>query len=630
MTIATPGDRVEVSIIVPVYNGSETLRACVDSLLALESAAARTEIICVDNSSKDDSWQILESYGSRIIRLRESWKGAGPTRNAGVRAAHGILLAFVDCDCVVHPRWLRLLLEPLRAGTANVTGGPIRALPGSGAIEKFGDEIHDQRRAVEESRPPYVASANFATSADWYRKVDGFDARWLRGQDSDFSFRLARAGARFAYADGATVWHKNQDTLFGLAREGFRHGYYGTELRLVHEKLIRDYRRNLGPIQPVAADPGAAAELPDWQRRLLRLVYAAGKESGRLLNQHRKPRSVFRGHPDAVLERPKDSQPCATIVMPLLRQVDEWLEQAVLSAVRQTVSVEVIVVTSPFTPESNRRVLAALEPRFGNLRVVERPPGKRFAGAINHGIALASTDRIGLLLTDDWLALDCVEKCLFTHVDIVSTAMDFYGADGRTELKELRRSDLWRRYLACADNFERANFLEHFFLIRREAIIGAGGVDETIGDTPGVDDLDLIWNLLDRGATVQLVDEPLYHYRDHSGERLTTRKHDEMRETYSRILRKHGIEGEALEAQVESAARWFGQPISVVFDATRPQAAVKAKRGGTPLWRRLLQLDPLLPARWIYRQLLPYDTRVALHERVMTLLGLRRGGGQQP
>ena len=631
MTLDRPGERVEVSIIVPVYNGQATIRACVDSLLALDSDGVLTEIICVDNGSKDASWQILESYGDCISRLQEAWRGAGPTRNAGVRVARGNWLAFVDCDCVVHPDWLKLLLSPLQSGAADVTGGPIRTLPGSGAIAKFGDQIHDQRSAIEQSRPPYVASANFATSADWYRRIDGFDARWLRGQDSDFSFRLARAGARFAYADGATVWHKNHNTLFGLAREGFRHGYYGTELRRVHEKLIRDYRRrNPEPIPPAVPDSGAAAELADWQRGLLRRVYLAGKHAGRFLNRHKRPPSVFRGHPDTVLERPKGPGPCATIVMPLLRQVDEWLKQSVLSAVQQTVPVEVIVVTSPFTPESNRHVLAALEPRFRNLRVVERPHGKRFAGALNHGISLANTDRIGFLLTDDWMALDCVEKCLFSHVDLVSTAMDVYAEDGRTELKQLNRTDVWRRYLACTDNFERASFLGHFFLIRREAILLAGGVDETLGDTPGVDDLDLIWSLLEHGATVQLVDEPLYHCRDHAGERLTTRTHDEMRETYSRILRKHGMEGEALEERVEAASRWFGQPLSVVYEAMRPPTVepLKSKTRKTPLRQRLLRLDPLFPARWVYRQALPYDTRVAMHERLMILLG-RRGGNRQ-
>ncbi len=302
--------------------------------------------------------------------------------------------------------------------------------------------------------------------------------------------------------------------------------------------------------------------------------------------------------------------------MPLLRQVDAWLEQAVLSAVTQTVPVEVIVITSPLTPESNLRVLAGLAQRFQNLRIAQRPDGKRFAGALNHGIALASADRIGFLLTDDWLAPDCVEKCLAADADIVSTAMDFYASDGVTELTRLRRSGLTERYLACANDFERASFLEHFFLLRREAVLLAGGVDETLGDSPGVDDLDLIWTLLERGATVHLLDEPLYHYRDHAGERLTTRKGEEMRETYTRILRKHGLAGTELEECVENAARWFGQPVSVVFEALHPPVPEAKKAPARP--------DLLYPLRWIYRRILPLESRHSIHNFVMKQRGYRQ------
>ena len=96
----------------------------------------------------------------------------------------------------------------------------------------------------------------------------------------------------------------------------------------------------------------------------------------------------------------------ATIVVPLLRQVDEWLDQSVRSALAQSVATEVIVVRSELTPASNLRVLDRLARSYPNLVVMlEDPPGS-FPGAIDKGIRAARADRVGLLLSDDWLERD--------------------------------------------------------------------------------------------------------------------------------------------------------------------------------------------------------------------------------
>ena len=111
------------------------------------------------------------------------------------------------------------------------------------------------------------------------------------------------------------------------------------------------------------------------------------------------------------LELRMDSQFAATIVIPLLDQVDEWLRQCVRSALMQTVRCEVVVVLSPITRQSNLDLLAALKLEFHNLRVLPRET-MGFPGAINAGFKAASADRIGLLLSDDWLDPRAVEVCL--------------------------------------------------------------------------------------------------------------------------------------------------------------------------------------------------------------------------
>jgi len=252
----------------------------------------------------------------------------------------------------------------------------------------------------------------------------------------------------------------------------------------------------------------------------------------------------------------------ATLVLPLLSQRDEWLRQAVESCLRQTVACAVLVITSPRTPEGNLRTLAELAAREPNLRIIERPPGAAFAGAINHGFRLARTERVGLLLTDDWLEPTTVEKCLPFTADIVATARAGHDANGRQTL--WRTAADAQRYARFTTDQERASYIGHFFLMRREAMLAAGGVDPDIGLT-GADDYDLPWTMLERGATVHLVNEELYHVRDHADERLTLRDQESQIRDLRRLLAKHGVDPQEIERLVVAKKKWYGAPVHQVI-----------------------------------------------------------------
>jgi len=224
---------------------------------------------------------------------------------------------------------------------------------------------------------------------------------------------------------------------------------------------------------------------------------------------------------------------------------------------RQTVASEVIVVTSPRTPPSNHRVLADLEQQYQNLRVLLRPPNKAFAGALNAGIWAASATRIGFLLSDDWLDNTVVEECLRISSDIVSTGVKLYAADGRTSLGEIALN--MDEYSALSTLEAKANYLKYFFLFTREKLFEVGGVDETVGLT-GPDDFDLIWTLLEHGATVSVHSRPLYNCRDHFGQRLTMRKRSRQTLDLLKILDKHGIQGEERRRIIAKHSIAYGRP----------------------------------------------------------------------
>lgn len=89
----------KISVIVPVYNGAEFLRPCVDSILA--QSFCDLEIILVDDGSTDESPEICDWYASqdkRVICIHQANAGAAAARNCGLKAAAGEYIAFVDSD----------------------------------------------------------------------------------------------------------------------------------------------------------------------------------------------------------------------------------------------------------------------------------------------------------------------------------------------------------------------------------------------------------------------------------------------------------------------------------------------------------------------------------------------------
>ena len=282
-----------VSVIVPVRNGARTLGPCLTSVLGSDFPATRFEVIVVDNGSTDGTANVLRDFSGRVRVVHEARRGAAAARNAGLAAAEGTLVAFTDADCEVDSHWLGQLTGPLVDGEATVAGGRILAFADANTVARFGERIHDHRRAIEYFRPPYLITMNMAVTMEAMRGVGGFDERFLRGEDVDVSWRLLQAGVRLEYVDEAIVHHRNRDTLFSLAREAWQHGYYGVKVTHMHraylERPSAEYaRRAIGPLPPFQYSrplgPGREGFLRAWFGGFRRLGKAMGSRSATDLN----------------------------------------------------------------------------------------------------------------------------------------------------------------------------------------------------------------------------------------------------------------------------------------------------------------------------------------------------------
>lgn len=110
-----------ISVIIPVYNASQYLNECVESIV--QQTYNNLEIILVDDGSKDDSSQICDEWkkkDSRIHVIHKKNGGGAQARNVGIEHANGKLIAFVDSDDFIHERMYEVLYDIMKENAADI------------------------------------------------------------------------------------------------------------------------------------------------------------------------------------------------------------------------------------------------------------------------------------------------------------------------------------------------------------------------------------------------------------------------------------------------------------------------------------------------------------------------------
>lgn len=106
---------IDVSFIVPVYNTERYVARCISTILG--QTHSNIELILVDDGSKDRSGEILDSFAakdSRVMVIHKENGGVSSARNAGLEAARGEFVSFIDSDDWIAPNTCELALKAAR------------------------------------------------------------------------------------------------------------------------------------------------------------------------------------------------------------------------------------------------------------------------------------------------------------------------------------------------------------------------------------------------------------------------------------------------------------------------------------------------------------------------------------
>lgn len=249
-----------VSVVIPTYNRAGMLRG------ALQSVRWQTvkglEIIVVDDGSTDETTRVVDDFKPSVTYLTQRNQGVAAARNAGIRAARGRHIAFLDSDDVWLPRKTEHQLDYMQAH------------PEVGLLYGRMWSYHVQTPAERRLDPPAVARTfhellngpNTVTSStvivrrECFETVGVFQPHLRASEDHELWLRIAR---RFpiAFLDEPLAEYRRHDNSINADSTTLYEGYRG-----FYQIVVDEYR-------PFLDDPRRA------ERQLAKFEYLSGTAS---------------------------------------------------------------------------------------------------------------------------------------------------------------------------------------------------------------------------------------------------------------------------------------------------------------------------------------------------------------
>ena len=292
-----------VSVLMPVRNGAQYLRAAVDSILA--QTFADFEFIIVDDGSDDGTPDIVRQYSRhdlRVALLQQERRGITVALNAGLRAARGQYLARMDADDIAYPHRFERQIQALERDPQLVAvgcwlehidpdGDPLELACWPVSHQQIEEQLLQGRNGL-----PHPAAM---IRLDVLQHIGGYREEFPVAQDKDLWLRLGEAG-KLANLPEVLLQYRQH-----LASIGSLQG--PAQARCVRAALHAAYQRRGIPLpphlNPVAdtranADISEAVQLIDRQRVRRRWIRTAIK-SGHFATAYKHLRQLAHEKPSS-------------------------------------------------------------------------------------------------------------------------------------------------------------------------------------------------------------------------------------------------------------------------------------------------------------------------------------------
>ena len=229
-----------VSVVIPVYNGGEAFRRCLESVQ--KSLQKPDEVIVVSDGDTDGSWQVAEDFGAKVLPLETSG-GPARARNMGANVANSDILFFVDADVALHADTIERIQQRFHAHPemAALIGSYDDEPGADNFLSQYKNLFHHYTHQVSSEKASTFWGACGAIRRSVFNTVGGFDERYRKPciEDIELGYRLGRADYTIRLCKDIQVKHlKRWQPISLLKAEVFYRALPWAQL------LLRDRRMN--------------------------------------------------------------------------------------------------------------------------------------------------------------------------------------------------------------------------------------------------------------------------------------------------------------------------------------------------------------------------------------------------
>lgn len=237
-----------ISVVVAFRKSEHCVIDCLRSIFAMDYPDDRLDVVVIDDNCDDSvSGEVRAEFPNvRLLRNRTP-VGCDGSKQAGIDASKGVVIALTDADCTVHPLWGTAIVTNLANG-ADVVTGPVRhprtLLRELIAVADFRD-AQSERLGWVDAFP----GCNFAVG-----RAELVDTRYDRsgdirgGSDRLVSWEFHRYGRRIRYDPLMLVYHNPSVTFKSLLVRRMLYGRVALGMRKIDPTLPGGYISRLGPL----------------------------------------------------------------------------------------------------------------------------------------------------------------------------------------------------------------------------------------------------------------------------------------------------------------------------------------------------------------------------------------------
>jgi len=211
-----------ISVIIPVYNSSQTLNKCLNAVFSNKSE--EFEVIVISDNSEDNSIDIAKNYNCKIIELKQN-RGPAFARNAGANLASGDILLFVDSDVIVKEDILMKVNKTFNNREVSVVQGIYSHVPNyKNIITQYQQSFYCYYTWREQYRyTNTLSSMCFAVRKNTFHKLKGFNINIKKAtsEDEEFGYKLINDGNKILISRELNVEHKVNYTIEKFIKRNF-------------------------------------------------------------------------------------------------------------------------------------------------------------------------------------------------------------------------------------------------------------------------------------------------------------------------------------------------------------------------------------------------------------------------